>query len=399
MKILISSNSPWGATGYSSQAKIILDLCREFGHEVAVYAWYGFEGAVLNIDGVPVYPMLDHPYGGDAAAILRQWPADLLITIQDIWPLPDDFGSAVRMAGAKWAAYFPIDGEPLAPMVDQMARTTDFNLIYSVYGAGVMEEAGIEYRYIPQLIDTEVYKPGDRAAARASFGIPASTYLVLMVGANAGHPGRKSFPEVMAAFSWFARKHKEAVLFLHTKKNVPVGQGYQLGTLANHLGLDGQVKFINQDVYRIGTMEPADMARLYQAADILISPSRGEGFGLPIAEAQACGTPVITQDCTAMGEITINGIAVEPLQRYYTRQNHFQFIASEERIYEALEEIYKRAPNTRNYYSQKGIDYFNTQHGINEENKKRWRDLLRSIETNILSSFNQLQSVAEKTTA
>ena len=36
----------------------------------------------------------------------------------------------------------------------------------------------------------------------------------------------------------------------------------------------------------------------------------GEGFGVPIIEAQACGTPVITGDWTAMSEITRTGLAI-----------------------------------------------------------------------------------------
>jgi glycosyltransferase involved in cell wall biosynthesis len=44
---------------------------------------------------------------------------------------------------------------------------------------------------------------------------------------------------------------------------------------------------------------PADqMPRLYAACDCLVLPFRGEGFGLPIAEAMACGRPVITTDAS-----------------------------------------------------------------------------------------------------
>jgi len=38
------------------------------------------------------------------------------------------------------------------------------------------------------------------------------------------------------------------------------------------------------------------MAGLYNACDCLVHPYRGEGFGLPIAEATACGIPVIVPD-------------------------------------------------------------------------------------------------------
>lgn len=47
-----------------------------------------------------------------------------------------------------------------------------------------------------------------------------------------------------------------------------------------------------------GNLPLGDMARLYQAADIYVSPYRGEGFNLPVLEAMACGLPVI---CTAGG--------------------------------------------------------------------------------------------------
>jgi glycosyltransferase involved in cell wall biosynthesis len=42
----------------------------------------------------------------------------------------------------------------------------------------------------------------------------------------------------------------------------------------------------------------ADMARLYQAADVYVAPYSAEGFNLPVLEAAACGTAVI---CTAGG--------------------------------------------------------------------------------------------------
>lgn len=45
-----------------------------------------------------------------------------------------------------------------------------------------------------------------------------------------------------------------------------------------------------------GALPEADMPRLYAACDALVHPYRGEGYGLPIAEAMACGLPVIVPD-------------------------------------------------------------------------------------------------------
>jgi len=54
----------------------------------------------------------------------------------------------------------------------------------------------------------------------------------------------------------------------------------------------------------------ADLAACYRGAVALAFPSLYEGFGLPIAEAMACGTPVLTSDATAMPETTGDGNAV-----------------------------------------------------------------------------------------
>jgi glycosyltransferase involved in cell wall biosynthesis len=47
----------------------------------------------------------------------------------------------------------------------------------------------------------------------------------------------------------------------------------------------------------------AELSTLLVSAEFLFWPSRNEGFGLPPLEAMACGTPVLTSDCTSLPEI------------------------------------------------------------------------------------------------
>lgn len=60
---------------------------------------------------------------------------------------------------------------------------------------------------------------------------------------------------------------------------------------------------IGDRVHTTSFVEEEDMPALYAAADLFVFPSRIEGFGLPILEAMATGTPVVTSDRTSMPEI------------------------------------------------------------------------------------------------
>jgi glycosyltransferase involved in cell wall biosynthesis len=57
----------------------------------------------------------------------------------------------------------------------------------------------------------------------------------------------------------------------------------------------------------IGPVPHSEMPALYQAADILLFPTVREGFGLVVAEAMACGLPVVVSDCSSMPELVAEG--------------------------------------------------------------------------------------------
>lgn len=74
------------------------------------------------------------------------------------------------------------------------------------------------------------------------------------------------------------------------------------------LGIAARVQFL-------GRVAEADLPALYRGAQALVFPSLYEGFGLPVLEAMACGTPVITSTTTALPEVAGDAaLLVDPLQ-------------------------------------------------------------------------------------
>jgi glycosyltransferase involved in cell wall biosynthesis len=57
----------------------------------------------------------------------------------------------------------------------------------------------------------------------------------------------------------------------------------------------------------LGRLPVEELARLYCEHEVLVSPSLYEGFGLPAAEAMACGTPVVATTAGAFPETIVDG--------------------------------------------------------------------------------------------
>ncbi len=71
----------------------------------------------------------------------------------------------------------------------------------------------------------------------------------------------------------------------------------------------GGVEVEGNGVRWLGEVSDAELARLYRGARCVAYPSLYEGFGIPVLEAMACGTPVVTSRGTAMEEVA-DGAAV-----------------------------------------------------------------------------------------
>jgi len=181
--------------------------------------------------------------------------------------------------------------------------------------------------------------PQDRGGLREATGIGPDTFVI---GVNAANNDaiRKAPAEMLLAFAKFAAAHDDVLLSLHTGVHCDGGQ--DLECLAENLGVTDKIRVVDQYRYSAGLIQPAELADWYGAIDVLLAATYGEGFGLPIVEAKACGTPAITTRCSSMEELNPDGISVDGEPFWNGVHRAWWIRPSVAGMYRALEEAYER---------------------------------------------------------
>jgi glycosyltransferase involved in cell wall biosynthesis len=174
-------------------------------------------------------------------------------------------------------------------------------------------------------------------------GIDPETFLVGMVLANKadGRIHRKAYAEQMLAFGIFHKEHPDSHLYIHADL-LPVVNGFHLEHLREACGIPKEaVTFANRDDLRVGYTDQ-EMAALYTAMDVLMMATYGEGFGVPVIEAQACGTRVIASNWAATQDlVSEDGFLVEGQPFWHEPQKAFYQIPMLGSLTGALEKAYE----------------------------------------------------------
>lgn len=351
MKILWHSVAPWAPTGYGTQTGIMAPRVRDLGHDVALSVYYGLQGAKMQWQGMTCYPSYSAPYGADVIVphALKHFQAEhcrsieeasargIIITLGDVWtfesPLLD------QLCVGSWV---PVDHLGVPQVVAGWFNVMGaIPIAMSRFGEAALRDAGLNPLYVPHGIDTTVFRPGDKAAARAATGLPEDAFVVAMVANNIGRDGnRKAFAEQIDAFAQLRRRHSDAMLILHTDVDQPSGMRLR-PFLEENLPRDAYT-YSDIYTYRSG-LNPSAVADIYRAADVLTNCSYGEGFGIPIVEAQACGTPVIVTDATAMPELCGSGWKVGWEKMWHDSQGGWAAVPRIGDIADAMEQAYEKA--------------------------------------------------------
>lgn len=273
---------------------------------MTISAFYGLLGLGTTWREHLVLPGGQDPVGSDILpAHARAVKADLVITLMDIWTL-DAARLREMRAECAVAHWVPVDCAPLGVKdAESLATSGATPIAMSQFGKRMLDEAGIpDARYVPHGIDTQMFAPPqDREAVRRSFGLDGKWVIGICAANKDGW--RKGFPEQFAAFAQFRRKHPEAVLLVHSLVSAP--GALDLSALAARLGISDAVRFSDQYSILAGLIGPAQLVMWYGICDVVSNCSYGEGFGLPVLEAQSCGTPAVVTNCSSMTELCGSG--------------------------------------------------------------------------------------------
>lgn len=231
--------------------------------------------------------------------------------------------------------YLAVDGYESPRQWDALAERVT-RVAMSHHGQAAMPEAPVVWHGV----DTSVFHPRDRAESKRALGLDPSRFLVLRVDKNTW---RKDYPSSWKALRPVLRRHSDIDVHFHCRPTAP--DGYDLTAVRfNDEDVRDRVS-LTADLGGYTGVSAEQLATLYSAADLFLSTSWGEGFGLTLLEAMACGTPVLAQDCSAIPEVVgPGGILVKPKGRMTVPMGQEQCLPDVEKFSYWIEHLYNSRP-------------------------------------------------------
>jgi glycosyltransferase involved in cell wall biosynthesis len=146
-------------------------------------------------------------------------------------------------------------------------------------------------RVIPNGVDAAFHRLDDAEDARKTRlrYVNGDRPYVLFVGKVTR---RRNIPNLIEAFAMLRRERRFEHALLIVGSDTPELNVRQMA----------RVSGVQDDVFHCEYATHEELVHIYNAADVFIYPSSYEGFGMPVLEAMACGTPTITLSNTAFLE-------------------------------------------------------------------------------------------------
>ena len=158
-----------------------------------------------------------------------------------------------------------------------------------------------EITVVPNVLDTNRYKPIQKQLSREILGLPLNGQLILFGAIRGTQLSYKGWDLLQPALVALAKRlpNVQAVIFGQGEPKNPPSLGMPLHWMG-HL------------------YDDATLALLYSAADVVVVPSRQESFGQTGSEAHACGCPVVAFNATGLRDVVEHGVTGYLAEPYHS---------------------------------------------------------------------------------
>jgi len=312
MRLAWVSACPWANTGYG---KVTREFMRriKYPDEKCIITLGGFAtGPYIEWEGIKCYPGHSSDRGrGDV--VLRDLAQLMEVSGSTHWVFHSDawaFRTTIKEISQQYPCmvYSPIDGGHVSAEEYTALAGCQERVAMSKYADVEIKKTGLSSTHIPHGVNTAIYKPQDKMEWREVLGLPKDKFIFGFVGTNISK--RKGQAEIFMGLKKLYDAGLDFVVVMVTNIDGQQSGGYNLWQLADYVGLPRNRLLFPKLAY---TYTEEEMAGWYNAFDILLNLSRGEGFGIPMLESQACGTPVIANDFSSMTELVGgHGILIPP---------------------------------------------------------------------------------------
>jgi len=325
-RILIVTDCPTLNTGYARVGRFLANTFQDNGYEVI---YLPCNTTDVNNDTEFNFHLetfdVSNKYCVNSLPIaLDKYTPSLVITIGDFNNVAY-VGNTCKAKNIKSLYYFPIEGENYPPekiyvKTNGHVQSIDFKLVllkfdyvitYSKFGQTQINKLmpGLVQDYVYHAVDTKTFRPLDRYLCRQTLlpsivTSPEANSGTFIIGGVFRNMVRKGVDYFLKSVSRLLKDDlivgKDIYAFLVTDPYDT--KGYNLEKMIKDYDLTGRVIILPTTGGKDGPTDD-QMCEIYNSFDILLAPSRAEGFGLVAVEAAACGTNVITTNYATPGEL------------------------------------------------------------------------------------------------
>lgn len=312
--------------------------------------------------------------------IVEKFRPHVVLIQNDPWNIKAYLKRLKEFKGLKVAS-MPVDGKNCSSAEDM--NELDLAIFWTKFAEKEAVAGGFtgESAIIPLGVHPEVFYPSKKSKAeiRKMLDLPEKVHDAFIIGNVNRNQPRKRLDLTVEYFCDYVKTYgdKNAYLFMHV---CPTGDmGWDLYQLMKYRGMEDRL--ILSDVGINNGFSDKTMNALYNALDVLMSTTLGEGWGLPASEAMACRVPVLAPDWSALGDWTRGSSYLVPCTTFSCTPNFVNVIggvADRRLMVQALYDLHSNV-KLREGIAQSGYD-------LVMQDRFRWK--------NIGERFNEVLTAA-----